>query len=28
LDIPMLTGRSKTSDMTKCPKATGDDLPF
>jgi hypothetical protein len=28
LDIPRLTGRSKTSDVTQCPAAAGDALPF
>ena len=27
LDVPRLTGRAK-SDVTQCPKATGNDLPF
>lgn len=28
LDIPRLTGRSKTSDVMQCPAAAGDALPF
>ena len=28
LDVPRLTGRSTTTDVTHCPAATGDALPF